>query len=405
MRVAYLGNFPFPGATAATHRVRGVAEALAIAGHEVTIVPLVEGEPTDGESAHVDTSIARRAVSGTMTNAAELLLGGRRAVAWLRGHRHDFDVALVYGTPAALLARYAWAVRRDRAALPPLMLDVVEWYDYSSRPGGRFGPFALEHSVAMNFIATRADSVMCISTFLAEHFAEHGRPVAVVPPLFGTAPTPPAVWTGLDPGRTQIGYAGSPGAKDGSGLANLVAAAAVLPDSLRSRVQVQIAGLTEAQGSALLRSQLRGFEHDVSDIVRWHGRLPASGAQALVAACDFTYLQRPRARYAMAGFPTKVVESLVLGTPVIVNATSDLATYVTDGENGVLMDQPDLDGAGTQAVPPALERVLDPSFRLGLSREQIRARAADDFGPAKYAEALDRLVTAASLSVRSPRDG
>lgn len=40
----------------------------------------------------------------------------------------------------------------------------------------------------------------------------------------------------------------------------------------------------------------------------------------------------------MAGFRTKVVESMSLGTPVITTDTSDLADYIKHGENGYLVD-------------------------------------------------------------------
>lgn len=394
MRIAYLGNFPFPGSTAATHRVRGVAEALTIAGHHVTIVPLLHGDAALDRDFDVDTSISRRAVAGSLGNAAEMLVGGGSAVAWLRENRKDFDAAVIYGSPAALLARYFWAAHRQRSAVPPVVLDIVEWYDYSSRPGGRFGPFAAEHALAMNLIATRATSAICISTYLARHMTEHGCLAAVVPPLFGSIQVPRTL-AGLSPGRIHIGYAGSPGAKDGLGLANLIAAAATLPQGLRARVQIQIVGLTEVEGHALLRHYLPGPTLELSDTVLWHGRVSSRDAQSLVASCDFTYLQRPRARYAMAGFPTKVVESLILGTPVIVNATSDLATYVVDGQNGVWLDQPGLDGASRAAVSAALVRILAPQFRLALGRDEIRAQSSEAFHPQRYAEPLDRLVTAA----------
>jgi glycosyltransferase involved in cell wall biosynthesis len=45
-------------------------------------------------------------------------------------------------------------------------------------------------------------------------------------------------------------------------------------------------------------------------------------------------LLRPDQRFAHAGFPTKLVESLTLGTPVICNITSDIGKYVRDGVEG-----------------------------------------------------------------------
>jgi glycosyltransferase involved in cell wall biosynthesis len=70
------------------------------------------------------------------------------------------------------------------------------------------------------------------------------------------------------------------------------------------------------------------------------GRIPRDGVLKNLEEADFTVLMRsPDQRYAKAGFPTKVVESLSSGTPVICNITSDLGDYIRDGENGIVVDR------------------------------------------------------------------
>lgn len=53
---------------------------------------------------------------------------------------------------------------------------------------------------------------------------------------------------------------------------------------------------------------------------------------------DFSILLREKNRGTMAGFPTKIVESLSLGVPVITTETSDLKNYIQDGINGFIVD-------------------------------------------------------------------
>ena len=69
----------------------------------------------------------------------------------------------------------------------------------------------------------------------------------------------------------------------------------------------------------------------------FHGRVPQSMVPKCLAQMDFSVLLRPNARYAEAGFPTKLVESLSAGVPILANPTSDITQYVRDGREGVLL--------------------------------------------------------------------
>jgi len=95
-------------------------------------------------------------------------------------------------------------------------------------------------------------------------------------------------------------------------------------------------------------------------------------------------LLRPPARYAQAGFPTKVVESLALGTPVICNLTSDLGNYIHDGAEGIVCAdyQP-------EDLVAALERALALSVeQRAAMRAAARARAEAAFDYRQYAAPL-----------------
>ncbi len=56
-----------------------------------------------------------------------------------------------------------------------------------------------------------------------------------------------------------------------------------------------------------------------------------------IANADFSIVIRPIATNTMAGFPTKFVESLNAGTPVIANLTSDLGLYLKNDFNGFVV--------------------------------------------------------------------
>jgi glycosyltransferase involved in cell wall biosynthesis len=59
-------------------------------------------------------------------------------------------------------------------------------------------------------------------------------------------------------------------------------------------------------------------------------------------ASDFSIILRENKRYAVAGFPTKFVESIACGVPVIANKVGDIEAYITKFEVGFLVDNKDI---------------------------------------------------------------
>jgi len=105
----------------------------------------------------------------------------------------------------------------------------------------------------------------------------------------------------------------------------------------------------------------REYIEKYKDSIICHGRIPYEQVKEKIAEADFTVLLRPQMRYANAGFPTKVGESMACGTPVICNVTSDLGRYVEDGVNGIICEN-----ETKEACAEALKKAL------ALSNEQIK---------------------------------
>lgn len=90
-------------------------------------------------------------------------------------------------------------------------------------------------------------------------------------------------------------------------------------------------------------------------------------------------------RFAQAGMPTKVTESLGCGTPVIANITSDLGDYLVDGRNSLLVGDYS-SKACAQAVKRAVNLTLDE--RLSMRREAFKSmRSGLDYRV--YADVLE----------------
>ena len=113
------------------------------------------------------------------------------------------------------------------------------------------------------------------------------------------------------------------------------------------------------------------------------GKVAADRVPALVAKADFSVIIRSDERYAQAGFPTKLVESLASGTPVITTVSGDEATVIEDGKNGFVLRSGDL-----EEVMSVLRRARDLSSDEKLRMRGEALQAARNFDYREYVEPL-----------------
>jgi glycosyltransferase involved in cell wall biosynthesis len=137
----------------------------------------------------------------------------------------------------------------------------------------------------------------------------------------------------------KVSYAGAPGKKD---LFDNYLEALLRLDPCGERFLLNVAGLSEAEILKYPAMTQRGMTK-LPRAVCAFGQVSHADALRMVGDSDFSVLQRYPKRYAEAGFPTKVVESMTMGTPVICNLTSDLGLYVKDGISGIVCSNDHVD--------------------------------------------------------------
>jgi glycosyltransferase involved in cell wall biosynthesis len=109
-----------------------------------------------------------------------------------------------------------------------------------------------------------------------------------------------------------------------------------------------------------------------------------------VRNADFSILFRPKRRYSEAGFPTKVVESLSVGTALLCNLSSDLGEYLNHGKEALIY---------SDVTVPAITTRLEEAIALGpvdLDDMRICARncAEEHFDVRTYVAPLRRFLAA-----------
>lgn len=392
--IAYVGPVAFPEGGAAARRILGNAKALVAAGYEVVIV---SGQPPSEQGVDFVVAPGIRCVSTNERDAEHLpnvlryaryALMGARSRQWLNAQDDLPDAVVLYSGYSPYLLQFTGWARRRRI---PLLFDAVEWYTAPSALRFMASPYLWNTEFAMRALIPRLDGVIAISRALEGYYRAKGLPVARTPPLFDpdeivtSTPVP-------DPeGRLRLAYSGSPGHKD---LIDIVLESVLELDDDQGRIVLEIAGITEEE--LRQRKPLQRRNGIIPDALRAHGRVCHARSAELVGRADFTVFLRQVNRVSTNGFPTKFVESLALGTPVITNLTSDLGDHLLDGETGLICSEPSREALGV-ALDHAMK--FGPGEHLAM-RQNARSEAVRAFAYKSHVASLSELIVKAGKSLK-----
>ncbi len=380
----YVGGFRMPEGDAAAARVLGIGKALRAAGYRVTFGGGEgSGRPQDLNPdgsysfqgfSYVSLGEIRSRQLVPVARLRNYLATGSRTRQWLR----TLDVAqvgavLIYNPVAGYHFRVASWCREHGI---PVIVDCTEWHDPASYPGGRFGLHRWDVEWTMRRGNRRGGHVIAVSSYLENYYRSRECHVLRVPPLVDLAdakwPKPSRLPGQALPLRWM--YAGSPGKKDC--LDQLLEAAWILKQQDAPAV-LEIVGASAEQvaASGPRAAELMGR---LGESLVLGGRLPTP-ADALwrMAQADLLVVAKYPGRSAEAQFPTKLVEYLAMGRPVLANRTSDVAEYVRDGEEGFLISDVRAPSI-TAAVQRALRAGPDVLGAMGV-RARRRAEACFDY--------------------------
>lgn len=374
--VVYVGPFGFPDGGAAARRILGNARSLREAGYEVEIASGQMEGPAEYEGFPVH-SLGERTAEHMGSALKRLLYAGMgtKTVAWLDAlPRRPTAVILYSGYSPYFMRLIPWC----REHKVPLIFDAVEWYDPPNWSWWLRSPYYWNTEVAMRHFATRAGNILAISSYLERHYAVRGCNTVRVPPTLDTAEVTPNLEPGDGP--LTLAYTGTPGHKD---LFDAYLEALLDLDPGGTRVRLRMAGLSPEEVLAFPAMRRKGARA-LPGCVEVVGRVPQEKAMELTRGADFSVLLRPDTRTSRAGFPTKVVESLAVGTPVICNLTSDLGQHIREGREGVVCR----DGT-VPALKEALQRAMAFSREeRAAMRAAARAEAERSFDYRRHTQAL-----------------
>ena len=323
-RILYIGRFYLPDKNAAAHRALSNAKALSELGCDVIFL---YPDPDMKEDNSVITDIQGfKCIRIRDDYSSGYLIKIGHIIRLIESE--SIDTVIAYNYPAIALIRLCRYARKHGIKL---IGDVSEWY-VSSR-GYIFKYIKnIDTSLRMKHVHKKTDALIVISSYLYDYYSDVVKTVEIPPLVDLREPK----WSfGDDQSDREekndvlkLCYAGSP-ALIKERLDIIVKAVNNLSEKIN--VELSVAGITEEQYCSIYS------DNTDSDRIRFLGSITHDEVIKLTRDSDWSIILRDDNLVVRAGFPTKVVESISCGTPVIANRFSNICDYLDDS-NSIIID-------------------------------------------------------------------
>ena len=321
-RILYLGGFELPNRNAAAQRVLSVAKTMREVGCKVMFIGVTKQTDEIGKEQEYE---GFKCLSlKYSTSLKDWFYTITRFIPSNKIYEIKPDFVVLYNFPAIASLKVLRICHKNGIKV---IHDLTEWEQtvgYSPRDIIK----RLDTALRIRYCMKKMDGVIAISRFLYNIYKDEVKTILMPP----TVDLSNKKWNrdrdiSINSPITLV-YAGSPGAGVKDRLDLVI-------DAVKDRMnlRLRIIGLTENQYEKLFNKA-----HTHYNNIEFIGRLPHEDAITEVCNADFQMLIRDRNRKNEAGFPTKFVESMACGTPVISTVFSNILAYLHDGENGFVIN-------------------------------------------------------------------
>ncbi|UNK62853.1 glycosyltransferase [Buttiauxella ferragutiae] len=320
--VFYTGPFRYPDQDAAGKRVDQVVKIIegleeckhiTVGGWESGVL---QEKVVSKKTRKVSFSLLGKHKKTKLLRLVNHLFMGGRVIKWMITNRNKISLIILYNPPfvfALLSLLYAFFYKKKIA------LDSTEWYQSEHLPGGRFGLASIENWSRMRIAYPLFKNVIVISDYLNDYFNNLGRNIIKIPPLAEKYNGSPK---SINTNAINFFYAGSPGKKDK--LAGFVNKLISIDTTMYPGVKFYIAGLT-LDDFHLLYPTFVNRKEELNKICIFLGRITMTEVYSWYGKINFCVFFRDKKRYSLAGFPSKYVEALSYGIPVVSNSIGDIS--------------------------------------------------------------------------------
>jgi glycosyltransferase involved in cell wall biosynthesis len=263
------------------------------------------------------------------------------------------DIIVVYNYPAITLLKLTKYCKKNNIKI---IADITEWYF----PEGNIFFKAikgLDSYFRMHYLHKKLDGVIVISKYLEDFYKEIN--LIRLPPLVDKKSLKWDCLNTTDSNFCKLIYVGSLSHGKKDRLDFIISSLKRIKDRV-GLFKFIIIGVTKTDYVKFFGAQ--SLPENIDEYVAFLGEKPHKEVIKHIKNSDYSIFLRSNNLLNTAGFPTKFVESLACGTPVLTNDSSDISEYLLKREIGYFLsisNSKELDLSLSKALSKSKDHILE----------------------------------------------
>ncbi len=245
----------------------------------------------------------------------------------------ELHTIVAYNYPAVGLWRLQRYCKKNKIHL---VADVTEWYVAEGNIFYRIIK-SFDTLLRMRWIQKRLNGVIVISKYLFRYYSNTINNVLLLPPLVDLKNSKWKSVEKIDTKSIQLIYAGSSGKGQKDQLDIIINSLSKLEGKFK--FNLNIIGLSEKEYLDDFNQTI--IPQNIKNKILFMGRLTHNNTLEEIKKSDYFVFFRESNLVTQSGFPTKFVEAISCGIPVLTNKSSDLKDYLIEAKNGYFLDPTD----------------------------------------------------------------
>jgi len=329
-RIIYIGGFEMPDGNAAAQRVMGNAKAFRDLGYDTFFIGLSSNNKcinkvSEYENFNFVNLRYPESFKDWVTHLSSIKSYKKYLV-------KQPDIIIAYNFPAIALNKLLKWCNRNKL---PIIADCTEWYQAK---GNFVFRMIKEFDIwyRMKILHPKMNGMIAISDYLYNYYSKKMNNVVNVPPLVDLSMDK---WNNYEISKNDfinIVFAGSFGRGNKERFDKVIEVLSQIKNENENILFIlTVVGETREK---YLKIFLTDIPSNLTENICFKGRLSHTNTIKEIKKADFVLFLREDNLVNNAGFPTKFVEAIAAGTPVLTNSTSNIKDYLLIGKYGYILN-------------------------------------------------------------------